>query len=130
MLSGELWRLLIVQAPPEIQAMFGTPGEPVPRVRASDIKAMWKTCRDAEAQAMARNPELKRGQLAIGGGMVQHACSPDADVKAVSWRGMRLGMLMMRCGKQDVQPPDILFTIFAKLPMKWWEVGVPRRALF
>ncbi len=79
---------------------------------------------------MAHNPEFKRGQLAIGAGMVQYVCSPDADVKAVSWRGMRLGMLMMRLGKQDVQPPDILFSIFAKLPMKWSEVGVPRRALF
>ena len=39
-------------------------------------------------------------------------------------------MLMMRFGKQDRQPPDILFSIFAKVPMKWWEVGVPGRALF
>jgi hypothetical protein len=26
-------------------------------------------------------------------------------------------------GKQDVQPPAILFSIFAKLPMKWWAFG-------
>jgi hypothetical protein len=62
--------------------------------------------------------------------MVQYVCSPDADVNAVAWRGMRLGMLMRRLGKQDVQPPDILFTIFAKLPMKFWAFGEAHRGLF
>jgi hypothetical protein len=127
MLSGELGRLLSVD---NNESPFGTPGKPVPRVKASDIKAVWKQDREAEAQAMAHNPELKRGQLVIGSGMVQHVCSPGADVIAVSWRGMRLGMLMWRLGKQDVQPPAILFSIFAKLPMKWWAPGVPHRALF
>jgi hypothetical protein len=127
MLSGELGRLLTVD---NIEHPFGTPGKAVARVKASDLKAMWKLGRDSEAQAMAHNPEMKRGQIAIGGGMMQLVCSPDADVNAVWWRGARLGMLMMRCGKRDVQPPDILFTIFAKVPMKWWEVGVPRRSLF
>jgi len=115
----------------EMEAQFGMiPGKAVARVKASDIKAMWKTCRGAEAQAMARNPELKRGQLAIGAGMVQHVCSPDVDVNAVAWRGMWLGMLMWRFGKQDAQPPAILFSIFAKLPMKWWAFGEMHRGLF
>jgi hypothetical protein len=115
----------------DMEAQFGMiPGKPVPRVKASDIKAVWKQGREAEAQAMAHNPELKRGQLAIGSGMVQYVCSPDADIKAVAWRGMRLGMLMRRFGKQDVRPPAILFSIFAKLPMKWWAPGVPHRDLF
>jgi hypothetical protein len=97
----------------EMETQFGMiPGKPVPRVKASDMKAVWKQGRDA------------------GAGMVQYVCSPGADVNAVWWRGARLGMLMMRLGKQDAQPPAILFSIFAKLPMKWWEVGVPRRALF
>lgn len=119
-----------MQAPPESQAMFGTPGEPVPRVNASDIKAVWQLGGGCEARAMAHNPEFKRGQLAIGSDLMKRVISPEADVRAVSWRGMRLGMLMMRLGKGDVQPPAILFSIFAKVPMKWWEVGVPRRGLF
>jgi hypothetical protein len=128
MLSGELGRLLTMY---EMEAQCGfTPGKPVPRVKASDLKAMWKLGRDSEADVMAGNPGLQRGQLAIGAGMVQHVCSPDADVNAVFLRSSRLGMLMMMCGKQDVQPPAILFTIFAKLPMKWWAFGVPHRGLF
>ena len=115
----------------ETEAQFGfTPGKPVARVKASDLKAMWKLGRESEARAKAHNPEFKRGQLAIGAGLVQHVCSPDADVKAVSWRGMRLGMLMAMCGKRDAQPPDILFTIYAKFPMKWWAFGEVHRGLF
>ena len=119
-----------MQAPPEIQAMFGTPGERVPRVKASDIRTVWKLGRESEARAMAHNPEFKRGQLAIGAGLVQHVCSPGTDVNAAWFRSSRLGMLMMRCGKQDVQPPAILFSIFAKLPMKWWVPGEIHRGLF
>jgi hypothetical protein len=128
MLSGELGRLLTMH---EMEAQFGfTPGKPVARVKASDIKAVWKLGREAEHQAMAHNPEFKRGQLAIGAGLVQHVCSPDADVKAVSRRGIRLGMLMSCLGKRDAQPPAILFSIFAKLPMKWWVPGEIHRGLF
>lgn len=116
--------------PPEIQAMSGTPGEAVPRVKVSDMKAVWKYGRDSEARAMAHDPELKRGQLMISADLMKRVCSSDADMRAVWFRGARLQMLIMRWGKQDAQPPDILFTIFAKIPMKWWEVGVPRRALF
>jgi hypothetical protein len=128
MLFGELGRLLTMH---EIEAQFGfTPGKPVARVKASDMKALWKLGREAEARAMAHNPKLKRGELVIGGDLMKRVCSPDADVNAVSFRGARLEMLMTRRGKQDVQPPAILFTIFAKLPMKWWAVGEPHRGLF
>jgi hypothetical protein len=107
----------------DFKSPFGTPGKPVPRVKASDMKAVWKQGRDAAA----RHPGM---QVATGSGMVQYVCSLGADVNAVFVRSARLGMLMMRCGKQDVQPHDILFTIFAKLPMKWWAPGVPHRGLF
>jgi len=103
-----------VQAPPEIQAMFGTPGKPVPRVNTEDLRALWTDQREHPAGMME----------------IAHLCTPGADVNAVWFRSARLQMLMMRCGKQDVQPHDILFKIFAKLPMKWWAVGVPRRAWF
>jgi hypothetical protein len=128
MLSGELGRLLTMH---EMEAQFGMiPGKAVARVKASDIKAMWKMCRDAEDDVMARNPELKRGQLGIMVEPMKGVCSPEADVNAVFFRSSRLGMLMMRCGKQDVQPPAILFSIFAKLPMKWWVPGEIHRGLF
>jgi hypothetical protein len=39
-------------------------------------------------------------------------------------------MLMMMCGKPDSQPPAILFSIFAKLPMKWRAFGETHRGLF
>ena len=115
----------------ELEAQCGfTPGKPVPRVKASDLKAMWKLIRESEAHAKAHNPEFKSGQLAIGGGMVQLVCRPDADVNAVFLRSSRLGMLMMMCGKQHSRPPAILFSIFAKLPMKWWAFGETHRGLF
>jgi hypothetical protein len=115
----------------EMEAQCGfTPGKPVPRVKASDLKEMWKLIRESEAHAKAHNPEFKSGQLAIGGGMVQLVCHPDADVNAIFLRSSRLGMLMMMCGKQDSQPPAILFTIFAKLPMKWRAFGETHRGLF
>ncbi len=115
----------------EIEAQFGiTPGKSVPRVKASDLKAVWKMGRNAEAHAMAHNPELKRGQLMIGIDLMKRVCSPEANVNAVWFRGARLGVLMARCGKEDAEPPSILFTIFAKLPMKWWGFGELHRALF
>jgi len=61
---------------------------------------------------------------------VKLACGPEADVNAVFFRSTRLGNLMMRFGKRDVQPPAILFSIFAKLPMKWWAFGEPHGGLF
>jgi hypothetical protein len=115
----------------EIEAQFGiTPGKAVPRVKASDLKAVWKMGRNAEAHAMAHSPELKRGQLMIGIDLMKRVCSPDANVNAVVWRGMRLGMLMARYGGDDVEPPSILFTIFANLPMKCRGFGESHRALF
>jgi hypothetical protein len=39
-------------------------------------------------------------------------------------------MLLAMCGKRDAQPPDILFTIYAKFPMKWWAFGETHRGLF
>ena len=123
MLSSACGSLLTMY---EQEAQFGfTPGKPVARVKASDMKALWKLGRGSEAQAMAHDPEFKRGQLTIGSDLMKHA-----DVNAVWWRGARLGMLMMRLGKQDVQPPAILFSIFAKLAMKFWAFGEPHRGFF
>ncbi len=115
----------------EMEAQFGfTPGKPVARVKASDMKTLWKLSRELEARVMAHNPEFKRGQRAIGMGVVRHSCSPGADVNAVYLRSARLAVLMMRLGKQDVQPPAILFSIFAKLPMKWRAFGERHRGLY
>jgi len=119
-----------MQAPNEIQAMFGTPGEPVPTVAAKDIRAYWELGRDVIATS-GRKP----GQVAIGIELVQHVCGPGADVRAVSFRCMRFQMLDMLVGNLLsgwLAHPlrEIAFLIVAKVPMKWWEVGVPRRRLF
>ncbi len=80
----------------EMEAQFGfTPGKPVPRVKASDLRAMWKLTEDVKARHPGRQATEAVG---IGGELVKHVCSPEADVKAVSWRGMRLGMLMTASG--------------------------------
>jgi hypothetical protein len=111
--------------------MFGTPGEPVPSVVAKDIRAYWKLGRDVTARS-GRKP----GQVAIvGSELVRHVCSPGADVRAVSFRLMKFQIINMLLGNSLnwwVGRPlrEIAFLIVAKVPMKWWEVGVPRRGLF
>lgn len=50
-------------------------------------------------------------------------------MNAVFFRSVRLGMLMTCLWKPDVQPPAFLFSIFAKLPMKWWAFGEVHRGL-
>jgi len=112
----------------EMEAQFGfTPGKPVPRVKASELKALWKLFEDVKA----RHPGRKATEaVGIGGELVKLAGGPEADVKAVSWRGMRLGMLMTCLGKRDARPPAILFSIYAKFPMKWWAFGESHRGLF
>jgi hypothetical protein len=117
-----------MQAPPEIQAMFGTPGEPVPTVDAKDMRAVWKLGQ----RTAARHPGI---QGAIGMELIERVCSPGANAKAVWWRGARLqmfDMLLRNPLNGWVGRPfrEIAFLIFAKIPMKWWEVGVPRRGLF
>ena len=112
----------------EMEAQFGfTPGKPVPRVKASDLRAMWKLLEDVKARHPGRQATEAVG---IGGGMVELACGHESDVNAVFLRSSRLGMLMMVCGKPDSQPPAILFSIFAKLPMKWRAFGETHRGLF
>ncbi len=115
----------------EMEAQFGMfPGKAVPRVKASDIKAVWKFVEEAEAQVIAHNPEFKRGQVAFGVDVTTHVCTRGANTTAVSWRSMKLGMLMRRLGKRDARPPAILFAIYAKFPMKWWAFGESHRSLF
>ncbi len=119
-----------MQAPDEIQAMFGTPGEPVPSVAAKDIRAYWKLGQDVAARS-----GHKPGQVAIGTEVVQHVCSPGADVCAVWFRLMKFQIINMLLGNSLnwwVGRPlrEIAFLIVTKVPMKWWGVGVPQRRLF
>jgi hypothetical protein len=112
----------------DIKALFGTPGEAVPRVKADDLKKLWTMGQDLNS----RNPGK---QSVMGAGMLEMACSPGADTRAVWFRGARLGMLNMLLknplsGRVGRHLQGIAFAVFAKIPMKWWEVGVPRRTLF
>lgn len=112
-----------------IESPFGPPGEPVPTVSVKDIRAVWKVSRDAAAGHPG-------GQCAIGIELFERVCSPGADVRAVWWRGMRFymcDMLLLRnllSGWVARPIREIAFVIFAKVPMKWWAVGVPHRGLF
>ena len=100
----------------EMEAQFGfTPGKPVPRVKASDLKAMWKLLEDVKARHPGRQATEAVG---TGGGMVELACGPESDVNAVFLRSSRLGMLMMMCGKPDSQPPAILFSDLREAPQE------------
>ena len=104
-----------------------TPGKPIARVKASDLKAMWKLGEDVKARHPGRKPTEAVG---IGGELVKRVCGPGVDMSTVFIRNTRLGMLMMMGGKQDLQPPAILFSIFAKLPMKWRAFEETHRGLF
>ena len=129
MLSGDLAELLTVD---NIESPFGTPGKPVPRIKASVVMALGSWVRTPR-RATARNPEFKRGQLGqlgMGEDLMKLVCSPGADVRSVLRRGTRMGMLMTMCGKQEESASRDPLQDLLKLPMKWWAVGESHRGLF
>ena len=99
------------------------PGEPVPEVDPSDIKATWNLHRDAAARHSGK-------QFAIGNSVVEHVCKPGADIHAVRTRTARLAIIVdvfreqlapwIRNGELD----DVIFRAVAQTPMKWMEIGV------
>src|SRR5215469_4634660 len=68
------------------ERLFGKPGEPVPAVDFADMKAMKAVMEDVKK-------EHPKGGVAIGMEVWQSVCSPDADIRAVSYRLRLLGML-------------------------------------
>lgn len=107
-----------------------TPGERVPRVRAADLKALREMYRAAEARHQANFPGSPRGGFAIGTELMQNVCSEGADVNAAWLRYVLLQSLTRALGRENT--PAILRLLFAKVPLRWPEVGCPQslRRLF
>jgi hypothetical protein len=113
----------------EVTALFGgKPGEPVPQVDPDDLKAVW--------EVQTSHP----GERAIGISVLEQTCKPGADVKAVAYRAMNLGLLTLLFQqnlapwlapwiKADQRLDDAVFRIGAKIKMEWMEVGVPQNSV-
>src|SRR2546430_5589606 len=72
----------------EVTALFGgKPGEPVPQVDPDDLKAVWEINHEVQTS----HP----GERVVGISVLEHACKPGADVKAVAYRAMILGLLTL-----------------------------------
>ena len=117
----------------EVTALFGGKlGEPVPQVDPDDLKAVWEINHEVQAS----HP----GVRAIGISVLEHACKPGADVKAVAYRAMNLGLLTLLFQqkltpwlapwiKADQRLDDGVFCIGAEIKMQWMEVGVPQNSV-
>jgi hypothetical protein len=111
------------------QAEFfgGVPGEPVAQVDPEDVRAVWKL-------GLGRSMESGHsgGQRAIGVEVCRAACKPGADISAVCYRGMMLG-LVTRHAQEQLAPwvsqgemDDAIFRAIAEVPMEWMGVGITR----
>ena len=116
------------------QAEFfkGAPGEPVPQVDPEDVKVVWKL-------GLGRGMESGHagGQRAIGVEVCKAKCKPGADISAVCYRGMMLG-LVTRHAQEQLAPwvnqgevsqgemDDAVFRAIAEVPMEWMGVGIMR----
>jgi hypothetical protein len=117
----------------EIMRFFGPPGAPVPKVDAEDVKAVWLLGRDIQARHPAKAGELRAH--AVGIEIFKAACKPGANIPAVSYRGMMLGMLIRHAPEQlapwlkEGNPDDAVFRAIAQVPMEWMGVGIVRNGL-
>jgi hypothetical protein len=101
----------------------GHPGEPVPTVDVADFKSVWAIYQDIES----RHP---RGTVGVDSSVIEHACSPGADIRAVTYRCGMLQILEMLRGellatwKQSGQFQEAVFTVAVRIPMNWIGEGV------
>jgi hypothetical protein len=105
---------------------WGPPGDSVPVVDPSDLKAAWGIYHDLEES----HPE---GRVAVSTSVIEHACSPGADIRAVTYRSGMLGLLLIVPGEllgpwqQGETLSEIVFKVAARIPMEWLETGAPRQ---
>lgn len=91
------------------------PGEPVPAVNAADLKSVWALCQDLESP-------LHRGIVAVDS-IIEHACSPGADIHPVIYRCRMPQILetfrgdLLSQWKQTGQFQDGVFRVAAGIPM-------------
>jgi hypothetical protein len=101
----------------------GHPGEPVPSVNVADFKSVWAIYEDIESR-------LPRGTFGIDSSVIERACSPGADVRAISYRCSMLQILeMLRADllaswKQSGQFQEAVFRVVARIPMNWIGEGL------
>jgi hypothetical protein len=92
-------------------------GEPVPSVNLADLKSVWASYQDIESP-------LHRGTVDVDS-IIEHACSPGADIDAVRYRCMMLQILermrrdLLSTWKQNGQFQDAVFRVAARIPMNW-----------
>jgi len=95
---------------------------PVPSVDMTDLKSAWDICREKWRQA--------RGTVAVGTSLIELACSPGADIRAVTYRCAMLQMLenvrgdLLAPWKQSGQFQEAVFGVAAKIPMNWIGEGL------
>ncbi len=101
----------------EIDALTGKAGEPVPVVDVADIKAVY-----------AHGREL-RG-LAVEIDVWKQVCSPGADVRAVSYRCQRLGVLewLLRAAWTGGDLSENAFKVAARMDLHWMAPGVAQKS--
>ena len=91
------------------------PCEPVPSVNVADLKSVWAFYQDIKSP-------LHRGTVGVDS-IIEHACSPGADIGAVQYRCMMLGILetmrrdLLSTWKQNGQLQDAVFRVAARIPM-------------
>jgi hypothetical protein len=109
---------------PELDRFIGKPGDPVPVVDPADMKAVWAY----QQETAARYPQ---GGVFTGMEVLKHLCSPGADIRAVSYRSMTLGLLelMLESAWPGGQPSESAFKVAARMELRWMAVGVPYRGL-
>ena len=113
------------------QAEFfgGAPGEPVPQVDPEDVRAVWKL-------GLGRGMESGHagGQRAIGVEVCKAVCKPGADISAVCYRGMMLGLITRHAQEQlapwvnEGEMDNAIFRAIAEIPMEWMGVGIVRHS--
>jgi hypothetical protein len=105
------------------EAGFWPVGHPVPTVNVADFKSVWAIYQDIES----RNP---RGTVGVDSRIIERACSPEADIRAVSYRCWMLQILEMLRGdllatwKQSGQFQEAVFRVAARTPMNWMGEGL------
>ena len=102
---------------------FGPFGESVPNVKAVDLKAAW----EINASIESRYPGQTVG---VAGTMLEDACNPGADIRAVGYRCVMLSLLeslqpgKLAPWKQNGRFDEAVFSVMAKIPMVWMGEGL------
>jgi hypothetical protein len=103
-------------------AFLGRAGTPVPVVDPEDLKTVWRIYEETNARHL--------GLVATGTSIFEAACKPGADIKAVCYRSMMMGLLRTLSEKssQAVElkrwfmkgtPSESAFQAMAVLSLQW-----------